>query len=92
MKLPSQEQAQQTAIAVFGRIVADDERLGRFFDLTGLRPDSIREATNSPRFFEAVLDHVVTYEPLLVAVAQEMEVSPEQIVAAHARLAPPPFE
>jgi hypothetical protein len=92
MKLPSQEQALQTAIAVFGRIVADEERLGRFFDLTGLRPDSIREASTSPRFFEAVLDHVVSYEPLLVAVAQEMEVPPEQIVAAHARLAPPPFE
>ncbi|MCC5978909.1 MAG: DUF3572 domain-containing protein [Salinarimonas sp.] len=92
MKLPSPDQAQDTAIAVFGRIVADEERLGRFFDLTGLRPDSIRTASTSSQFFEAVLDHVVGYEPLLIAIAGELEMDPQAIVAAHARLAPPPLE
>ena len=92
MKLPSPDQARETAIAVFGRIAADEERLGRFFDLTGLRPDSIRAASTTPQFFEAVLDHVVGYEPLLVAIAGELETDPQAIVAAQMRLAPPPFE
>ena len=92
MKLPSPDQARETAIAVFGRIAADEERLGRFFDLTGLRPDSIRAASTTPQFFEAVLDHVVGYEPLLIAIADELETDPQVIVAAQMRLAPPPFE
>ena len=58
----SPSQAEEVAIAVFGRITSDEERLGRFFDLTGLRPDGMREAAASPGFFENVLDHVVSYE------------------------------
>jgi hypothetical protein len=92
MKLPSPDQACETAIAVFARIVADEERLGRFFDLTGLRPDGIREASTTPQFFEAVLDHVVNYEPLLVEIAAELDMDPHAIVAAHACLAPRPPE
>lgn len=88
----SAEEASDVALAVFGRIAADDERLGRFLDLTGLRPDTIRQAAASPRFFEAVLEHVVGYEPLLMEIARELAMSPEAIAAAHARLSPAPFD
>ncbi|HSP23869.1 MAG TPA: DUF3572 domain-containing protein [Saliniramus sp.] len=84
----SPSQAEEVAIAVFGRITADEERLGRFFDLTGLRPDGMREAAASPGFFENVLDHVVSYEPLLISIAGELRMRPERIVQAHACLAP----
>jgi hypothetical protein len=84
----SRSQAEDVAIAVFGRITADEERLGRFFDLTGLRPDGMREAVASPGFFENVLDHVVSYEPLLISIAGELRMKPERIVQAHACLAP----
>jgi hypothetical protein len=86
--LLSQSQAEEIAIAVFGRITCDEERLGRFFDLTGLRPDGMREAAASPGFFENVLDHAVSYEPLLIAIANELGMKPERIVAAHACLTP----
>ncbi|TVR07108.1 MAG: DUF3572 family protein [Salinarimonadaceae bacterium] len=88
----SKEEAHDVAVAVFGRIAADDERLGRLLDLTGLRPDTIRAAAASPRFFEAVLEHVVGYEPLLIEIARELAMRPEAIVAAHARLAPAPLD
>jgi hypothetical protein len=84
----SKDQAEDVAIAVFGRIAADDERLGRFLDLTGLRADRLREAAASPGFFENVLDHVVSYEPLLVDIAGELDMRPERIALAHMRLAP----
>lgn len=84
----SQSEAEEIAIAVFGRITCDEERLGRFFDLTGLRPDGMREAAASPGFFENVLDHAVSYEPLLIAIAGELGMKPERIVAAHAFLTP----
>jgi hypothetical protein len=84
----SASQAEEVAIAVFGRIAADEERLGRFFDLTGLRPDGMREAVASPGFFENVLDHAVSYEPLLISIAGELGMKPERIVQAHACLAP----
>ncbi len=87
-ELPSHAESEEIAIAVFGRIAADDERLGRFLDLTGLRPDGIREAAASPRFFEAVLEHVVSWEPLLIEIAGELGIRPERLAAAHARLAP----
>lgn len=91
-KALSEDAAREVAVAVFGRIAADEERLGRFLELTGLRTDTIRSAASSPRFFEAVLEHVVGWEPLLIEIAGEISMRPEAIAAAHARLAPPPFD
>lgn len=68
----------------------DSERLGRFLALTGLSPDTIRREAKTSRFLAAILDYVAADEQLLVAIAAELGVGPDAIVAAHRRLAPPP--
>ena len=76
------------ALAVFDRLAADDERMSRFFAVTGLGPQTIREAARSPGFLSAILDHVCSDERLLVEIAGEIGLPPEGVAAAQARLAP----
>src|SRR3712207_3957248 len=52
------EEAESVALSAFMHLAQDDERLTRFLDMTGLRPDTVREAAATPGFFAAVLDHV----------------------------------
>lgn len=76
------------AIAVFDRLVAEPERLGRFMALSGLSPDSIRGAAGSAGFLPAVLDHVCSDEALLIEIAGELEVDPGAVARARAELSP----
>jgi hypothetical protein len=39
--------------------MADPDRLVRFFDVTGLTPDTIRTAANAPGFAASVLDYML---------------------------------
>lgn len=77
------------ALRAFGCIAADPDRLQRFLALTGLQPETIRGAAARPDFLAALLDYVVCDEPLLVAIAGEIGVRPEEIAAAQRRLAGP---
>jgi hypothetical protein len=80
--------AQNVALAAFNRLIAEPERLAGFLSVTGLRPDTIRESASSPGFLAAILDYVSADEGLIVAIAQELEISPAEIAAARARLSP----
>jgi hypothetical protein len=80
--------AENVALAAFNRLIAEPERLAGFLSVTGLRPDTIRQAANSPGFLAAILDYVCADEGLIVAVAQELEMDPAEIAAARARLSP----
>jgi hypothetical protein len=86
------DQAQYLAMRTLSYIAADDERLGRFLDITGLRPESIRSAADSPGFLAAVLDYVASDEPLLIALAQSLDLKPERIMEARWTLSPSEFE
>lgn len=79
------------ALKILGSIAADPERLGRFLDLTGLRADTIREASQRKEFWVALYDHVAGYEPLLMEIAAEIGETPEAIIKARNRLQPPDF-
>ena len=72
----SPDEAESVAIAAFTALTADEERMSRFMAVSGLRPDTIRQAVESPRFFAGILDYVVSDEPLLIALASEMQVRP----------------
>jgi hypothetical protein len=74
--------AEQLAIAALGFIAADPERLGRFLAMTGIGPESIRDAAREPRFLAGVLEHVAGDEALLLAFAAENEVDPEHAMLA----------
>ena len=80
------------AMSAFSVLIADDERLSRFFDLTGLRPETIRQAAAAPGFLGAVLDYVASDEGLLLAVAEALSVKPERIMEARHTLSPAELE
>jgi len=78
------------AIAALCFIAAEPERLGRFLALTGIGPESIREAAREPEFLLGVLDYLAADETLLLAFANQDGIDPEQVVQARAVLAAMP--
>jgi hypothetical protein len=74
--------AQKLAIAALSFIAAEPDRLGRFLAMTGIGPESIRDAAREPRFLAGVLDHVAGDEPLLLAFAADNEIDPEHVMLA----------
>jgi hypothetical protein len=86
------EEAESVALSAFMHLAQDDERLTRFLDMTGLRPETVREAAATPGFFAAVLDHVASDEPLLIELAKALDTKPERIMEARHTLSPSEFE
>jgi hypothetical protein len=84
--------AESVALEAFTFLAEDAERLGRFLDVTGLRPDTIRAAASSAGFLGAVLDYVASDEPLLIETAKALGTKPEQVMEARAALSPAEFE
>jgi uncharacterized protein DUF3572 len=78
--------AQDVAVAVFGFIAAEPQRLGRFLEMTGIALESIREATRETHFLAGVLDHISADEPLLLAFGAQTGIDPNEVVRARAVL------
>jgi hypothetical protein len=85
-------EAENVALGAFSFITSDEDRLGRFLAISGLQPDNIRSAAAAPGFFAAVLDYVASDEPLLIALAKELNTKPEHIMLAHWTLSPSEFD
>ncbi len=79
--------AEELAIAALGFIAAEPERLGRFLAVTGIGPESIRDAAREPQFLGGVLDHIAGDERLLLAFASENELDPNEVIRARDMLA-----
>ena len=88
----NRESAENLAISALAFLAGDPERLGRFLSLTGIGPEAIRKAATEPAFLAGVLDHVVSDEALLVAVAAHAGVSPFTVERAQAVLSGKPWE
>lgn len=86
------KEAETVALGALSYLAADDDRLARFLDSTGLRPDTIRAAASSAGFLAAVLDYVAHDEPLLLGLAGFLQTRPESIMAARWTLSPSEFE
>jgi hypothetical protein len=84
--------AEALAIAALSFLAAEPERLGVFLALSGIGPESIREAAGEPNFLAGVLDHVAGNEPLLLAFAEHAQVDPKEIERARSALAGPRAE
>ena len=67
-------------------LAADPGRMARFFNLTGLRPDRMREAASAPGFAASVLDYVLGDEPLLSLFASASGIKPEDLARVRASL------
>ena len=79
-----QAAAEELAIAALGFIAGEPEQLGRFLAMTGIGPDSLREAARAPRFLAGVLDHVAGARPVdvLPELAAAKEIDPEAVMRA----------
>jgi hypothetical protein len=80
------------AITALTFIAAEPERLGRFLALSGIGPESIRDAAGDPQFLVGVLDHLVSDETLLLAFAEQNDIDPEEVMRARESLAGPSWE
>lgn len=77
------------AAAVLGWLAGDEERLAAFLSATGTTPQNLRESARAPGFLAAVLDFVMGDEEAVLACARALQVPPERIAAAWAKLQPP---
>jgi hypothetical protein len=84
--------AAELAVAALGFLAAEPERLERFLALSGIGPQSIRDAANEPDFLVGVLDHLAADEALLVAFAEQNDIDPSDVMRAREALAGPGWE
>jgi hypothetical protein len=78
--------AEEIVAQALNYLVAHEPMLMRFFNLTGLTADTIREAAGSASFPAAVLDHFLADETLLAQFSQFSGIRSEDIRNARLRL------
>jgi hypothetical protein len=86
------KEAETIALDALSYLAADDARLSRFLDVSGLEPQTIRRAAADPGFLAGVLDYLVSDEPLLLGFAASVAAKPEAVMAARSALSPSEFE
>ena len=74
------------ALRALAVTLRDDARAERLLTLTGLTADELRARAAEPTMLAAVLSFLEGHEPDLVAVAAEMQVAPQELVAARSAL------
>lgn len=74
-------QAEELAVAVLGWLASEDELMGRFLAMSGLRADQLRQAAGEPGFHAGLLDFIMGYEPTLMAFCAASGHSPDQVAA-----------
>ncbi len=77
---------QVIALAALAATLGDARRAQRFIDLTGIGTDELRRRAGDPSLLAALVRFLEAYEPDLVAVAEELGVSPEVLVEARREL------
>jgi hypothetical protein len=70
------------ALAVLGWVLDCDERAGRYLDLTGLDPDTLRAGLDDPAVLVSGIEFLTNHEPDLIRAAEALAVTPEELVAA----------
>ena len=67
--------------------LAEPNRAHRLLDTTGMTPADLRARASDPAVLGAALAFLQAHQPDLVACAEELDVRPEQLVAAQEALA-----
>ena len=80
--------AESIAIQVLNYIVTDEDRIVQFLNVTGLQPETIRDAAKSPDFLLGVLEYVAKDEQLLKGIEEQLSIRPAAILVAIVHLAP----
>jgi hypothetical protein len=74
--------AETLAIRALSFLAEDAGRLSRFIALTGLDIADLKAHPPSTNVLAAILDHLMTDEPLLLVFSSEVKVPPEEIGTA----------
>ncbi len=83
---PAGQTPENLALAALGWILADQPRAERLLDLTGLTPDILRDRLDDRSVLAAVLEFLINHEPDLVAAAETLQVTPQNLVSARESL------
>jgi hypothetical protein len=75
------------AIRALAFIAEDPDRLERFLQLTGTRPETLRSRAGTPGFLSGVMQQIVGWEPWLLEFAAYAEMAPADVVHAADQLA-----
>ena len=70
------------ALEALGWALIDEKRAERLLSLTGLTPDRLRHGLDNRAVQGAVLDFLANHEPDLIAAADALNTTPENLVAA----------
>lgn len=76
------EAATALALQALAATLSDDRRAERLLALTGLTGDELRARLSEPGLLAACLSFLESHEPDLIAVADDLGVPPERLVAA----------
>jgi len=74
------------ALHALGWILSDEPRAERLLGMTGLTPDALRTSLGERATLAAILSFLTAYETDLVACAEALDIKPETLAAAAARL------
>lgn len=88
----AQEAAEAVAITVFAQLANEPEELQRFLALSGIEPETVRDAARQPGFLVGVLDYVLGGEKTLAGIEVATGLSAQTIGDARQRLADERFE
>ena len=80
------EAAEEIALCALNFLAENPEHLDRFFAVTGLGPNNLRESARGSGFYAAVLDYFMADERSLLAFAQSAALPPEAVAQAGAAL------
>jgi len=74
------------ALRALAATLADQRLATRFLSLSGIHPPDLRHRAADPDVLAALLKFLEAHEPDLVAIAEEVGVKPEALVAARREL------
>ena len=78
--------AQVLALAALAATLGEERRAHRFLDLTGIGTDELRRRAGEPGLLAALIRFLEAHEPDLVAISEELGVSPSALVEARRKL------
>ena len=88
MSKPATNDPAALALRALAATLADQRLAERFLSLSGIDPPDLRQRAADPVLLVALLMFLEAHEPDLVAVAEEIGIKPEALVAARLELEP----
>lgn len=86
MPAPTTNDAETLALSALAATLSDERRARRFLDLSGIETEELRRRAGERDLLAALIRFLEAHEPDLVAVAEQVAVEPQALVAARQEL------